>query len=295
MTNKRSSMIRTAVVLAVGAFAIVAFAACGDDAAKPAATVIAPTAAVSAPAAASGEAANVEKTIRAAYDAWNAKDTAKLLPYFTDKGLVAVIANGAPDATADSVKAMLAATIGAPKVSTNGFKNTKVTGATATTDSAEVQNTVLGTARYSLINVGGAWKVDGQEWLETEVPAGVPTVHLDLNEFAFVGDTTKFGSGSGAIAVSASNVGTQRHELAMAKIPADAVIDDLLKSDANVPGFEFQGVIGPIEPGKSNNLVFTEALTPGRYVMVCFLPDTTAGGDGTPHALKGMIKEFTVK
>jgi hypothetical protein len=33
-------------------------------------------------------------------------------------------------------------------------------------------------------------------------------------------------------------------------------------------------------------------MTPGNYVMLCFLPDAK---DGKPHLDHGMVKEFTVK
>lgn len=52
------------------------------------------------------------------------------------------------------------------------------------------------------------------------------------------------------------------------------------------------GVEGPVEPGNSLNLVFTQALEPGRYVILCFLPDIT-DPEGTPHFFKGMLAEFT--
>ena len=35
------------------------------------------------------------------------------------------------------------------------------------------------------------------------------------------------------------------------------------------------------------------ALTPGKYVLLCFFPDTSNKG-GLPHALEGMIKEITI-
>ena len=41
--------------------------------------------------------------------------------------------------------------------------------------------------------------------------------------------------------------------------------------------------------------MFTEPLARGRYLMACFVPDETEGDEGTPHALKGMYKEFTIK
>ena len=45
-----------------------------------------------------------------------------------------------------------------------------------------------------------------------------------------------------------------------------------------------------MEPGDTRNIVFTDSLPDGRYVMLCFLPDT----DGAPHVSKGMWKEFRV-
>ena len=36
----------------------------------------------------------------------------------------------------------------------------------------------------------------------------------------------------------------------------------------------------------------TFALTPGKYVMLCFFPDPAK--NGLPHALEGMIKEITI-
>ena len=33
-------------------------------------------------------------------------------------------------------------------------------------------------------------------------------------------------------------------------------------------------------------------LTPGNYMLICFFPDPKKGG--LPHALEGMVKEFTI-
>jgi hypothetical protein len=40
-------------------------------------------------------------------------------------------------------------------------------------------------------------------------------------------------------------------------------------------------------------MVLEKDVTPGRYVMICFMPDTE--GDGTPHAFMGMTADFTLK
>lgn len=49
------------------------------------------------------------------------------------------------------------------------------------------------------------------------------------------------------------------------------------------------------DPGDTTNIVFTKPLAPGRYLLACFVPDETEGENGTPHALKGMYKEFTIE
>ena len=129
------------------------------------------------------------------------------------------------------------------------------------------------------------------------VPAGTTLVHIDANEFAFGVDTSKI---KGKFAFEFANVGKQHHEMGLAKIQADANIDDLLKLAAASPdgeppdGAEF--IAGTdADPGDTTTIVFAKALEPGRYLMVCFVPDETEGEDGTPHALKGMVKEFTIK
>lgn len=49
-------------------------------------------------------------------------------------------------------------------------------------------------------------------------------------------------------------------------------------------------------PGESEYAVAD--LRPGKYAMVCFVPEGTTGrdteGTGQPHFMKGMVYEFTV-
>jgi hypothetical protein len=87
--------------------------------------------------------------------------------------------------------------------------------------------------------------------------------------------------------------------MGIAKIPDAATIGDLVQQLAaaqggDVPGVKFIAGTGAA-PGEKSNVVFAEPLGPGRYVMICFRPDTTEGPDGPPHALKGMVHEFIVK
>jgi uncharacterized cupredoxin-like copper-binding protein len=148
---------------------------------------------------------------------------------------------------------------------------------------------------YDLVKQGDAWLIDGQEDGEVEVPDGTTEVNVDLNEFAFGLRTTDITDAAGPVALVANNVGEQEHEIGLARIPADANLDELLRTEEDVPGFEFLGGAGPVEPGDTANLVLTRPLEPGRYVLVCFLPDTAEGSDGEPHAFKGMVSEFIVE
>jgi hypothetical protein len=48
-----------------------------------------------------------------------------------------------------------------------------------------------------------------------------------------------------------------------------------------------------VAPGAKLTVALAEPLASGRYALVCFLPDTDEGEEGTPHAFKGMLAEFT--
>ena len=114
---------------------------------------------------------------------------------------------------------------------------------------------------------------------------------MKLTEFAFVYDPALITSGH--IAFRVENVGKQPHEVALVKVPAGLDVQQALRSPEPPPGIEDIGFILLQHTGETMNMVFTQALAPGRYLMVCFLPDTE--GDGQPHALKGMVSEFTIQ
>jgi hypothetical protein len=131
------------------------------------------------------------------------------------------------------------------------------------------------------------------------VPDGTTLVHVDLNEFAFAFNPDDVTGAN--VAFEAANVGEQQHELAIARIPADADLDALIAEfagggpDTPPPaGVEFLGAVAPVEPDATQNLVFVDPLTPGRYAMLCFFPDTD-DPEETPHALLGMVNEFTIE
>jgi uncharacterized cupredoxin-like copper-binding protein len=88
------------------------------------------------------------------------------------------------------------------------------------------------------------------------------------------------------------NDGKQSHELELARLapgksPAD--IPAWIESMKGPPPASFLGGVGPLAPGQENELSLT--LTPGRYVMLCFIPDAK---DGKPHTAHGMMHDFVV-
>jgi hypothetical protein len=232
--------------------------------------------------------AAVEQAVRDTVAAWNAKDVDTLVTHFTDAGLVSAF--GEEDSTPEEIVAGLPEFIGSEPIEIQEL-TPDVSGDTATTDVTWQLGSTLERVEFTLVNEAEAWLIDAQDELVLEIPDGVTAISVDLNEFAFGFIPTDVTSGN--IAFEASNVGEQNHEIGVAKIPEDADLDELLMTEEDVPGFVFLGA-AEAAPGEDTSLVFAEPLAPGRYAMVCFLPNTEEGPEGTPHAFLGMATEFTV-
>lgn len=235
-----------------------------------------------------GDEAAAEKAVRDAIAAWNAQDVNGLVAVFTDAGLVSAFGEGSE--TREEIVAGLPEFIGDPPLTVREI-DIEVSGEEATAETLWEAGRALENIRFGLVEDAGAWKIDSQDDLAVELPDGVEPVTLQMNEFAFALIATDVTAQT--IAFAAENVGEQEHEIALAKIPADADVQELLMTEEDVPGFEFIGGAGPAEPGDTINLVLTSGLEPGRYLMVCFLPDTD-DPEETPHAFKGMTSEFTI-
>lgn len=275
-------------IVAIAALAATAMACSSDD--DDDTTPVATTGASS-----DADIADVEDTIKQAFADWNAKDLEKFTAHFTDAGLVSSFGDDIEVATATDVKAALAEFIGVDLLSDPTFNETIVDGTSATSDVQFSVGTGLDHAKFTFTKVGDEWKLNEEESLTVAIPAGYTTVHVDLNEFAFALDTAEISDATGKVALEASNVGKQQHEIGLARIPADVTIADILAADGELPGIEFITGAGPIEPGEGDNLVLGEPLEPGRYMLVCSLPDTAEGPDGPSHASKGMIKDFVIE
>ena len=99
---------------------------------------------------------------------------------------------------------------------------------------------------------------------------------------------------SGFRTIEVMNHGTQVHELVVVKLASGATIKDVIASfepgAAGPPPGELVGGITGIEKGE--RVQFTTEFQPGRYGLICFVPDAITG---QPHFLHGMTTEFTVE
>jgi hypothetical protein len=127
---------------------------------------------------------------------------------------------------------------------------------------------------------------------EAEGPeaAGDNPVAVEAVEFQFNLDGEFSADSSGFVL---TNAGEQPHEAFIVRISEDANVDELLASEEEQP----EGVEGEVggtfaEPGGEAGFGFEEPLEPGRYLMLCFVEDEETG---QPHALLGMVQEFSVE
>ncbi len=94
--------------------------------------------------------------------------------------------------------------------------------------------------------------------------------------------------------IEVMNHGTQPHELVVVKLVPGATVKDVIASfepgASGPPQGELVGGITGIEKGE--RVSFTGEFEPGRYGLICFVPDAVTG---RPHFLHGMTTEFTVE
>jgi len=117
-----------------------------------------------------------------------------------------------------------------------------------------------------------------------------------LSEFTFVPDAAFTGQGT----VEIDNVGNQVHEMIIMKLADGKTLTDAKKFLLAPPGSPAPAGAPPLTSaggivglGPHQKMFETLSLTPGKYVLACFFPDTSKPG-GIPHALEGMLKEITI-
>jgi len=92
--------------------------------------------------------------------------------------------------------------------------------------------------------------------------------------------------------VKVVNNGPQVHEVVVIKLDSAKTVDDFVKFgqtyQGKAPGETMGGIAG-VRPGDTH--YFDVDLTPGNYLLVCFVPDAK---DGKPHLVHGMMQPFTI-
>jgi uncharacterized cupredoxin-like copper-binding protein len=135
---------------------------------------------------------------------------------------------------------------------------------------------------------------------------GWQTAEVSMAEYVFDGLPKSFTTGPAAIKIT--NDGAEIHELMTVRIKSKDKLKAIVKLSEKKANKKVQFVDHTVvQPGETG-YTFIDFSTPGRYGAVCFVPVGTlpsdaegggedehgGGGDGKPHALEGMYKEFKV-
>jgi hypothetical protein len=88
------------------------------------------------------------------------------------------------------------------------------------------------------------------------------------------------------------NSGKEQHHVVLMRLAEGKTLADFqaVNMEAKIPEWiSFPGSPGATQPGDTT--ATTQNLTPGQYVMACYIPSP----DGQPHIAKGMMRPFIVK
>ena len=130
-------------------------------------------------------------------------------------------------------------------------------------------------------------------------PAAEPTadVTVALSDYKF--ETTGPVTAAGTHTFKVTNTGPQPHEIEILRFAPGKTMKDVgefmtAMAGPNPPaGPPPVDLIGGVSAGLPKQVSYFMAnLTPGKYVMLCFLGDAK---DGKPHLEHGMVREFEVK
>jgi uncharacterized cupredoxin-like copper-binding protein len=96
---------------------------------------------------------------------------------------------------------------------------------------------------------------------------------------------------AGVTTVFLANKGSELHHAVILRLDEGHTAADFetaLAAQAPIPWVKGVGGPNAVPPGGESST--TMSLEPGHYVVTCFIPTA----DGTPHIMKGMIRELTV-
>lgn len=125
----------------------------------------------------------------------------------------------------------------------------------------------------------------------TLAPAvNIPQITIKSTDYAFEAPAKVE---AGMVSIQLTNDGQEPHHVQLARLNDDVTMDDFQAAlqqspEAAFPLVTFAGGVGIINPG--DNQQVTVELTPGQYVLLCFVPSH----DGMPHLAKGMMATMEV-
>ncbi len=99
----------------------------------------------------------------------------------------------------------------------------------------------------------------------------------------------------GPVELALTNMGAEEHQASIVRMPDGMTFEDLVALAVQDPTGKsvfdaIEGFGGPNGAAPGETVSSTQYLLPGDYLLVCFIP----GADGIPHAMKGMVRPFTV-
>ena len=271
----------------------VAMTACGggdkNDATKsPTAAPASATAAGATPGstapgtpATGGDASAIEALIRRQTDANNNKDVDAFVAafaesYYADLGV-----------SRDDARALVTTFIGVPQVDITSVSSIEVSGDRATAQVDSNEGVFLSSEKYSFVREAGQWRVAKIDELPVQADTA-NAVDMSLVEYSFAFDAGALSDGEAVFNVR--NNGAQAHEVELLKLPAGADAQGVRDREDLPAGVETVGLFGPLDPGESRVIAFSQKLAPGNYAVVCYLSDPS----GQPHSAIGMVKDVTV-
>jgi len=122
-----------------------------------------------------------------------------------------------------------------------------------------------------------------------DAPLPTTNAEIRLSDFAF----TSGDIAAGTHTFHVVNDGPQIHEIQLVRLNDGATTQQFLAGlapgAAGPPPGAFLGGPGALSKGESD--YWTVTLKPGKYIFLCFVPDSASGA---PHFAKGMVRELTV-
>jgi hypothetical protein len=124
----------------------------------------------------------------------------------------------------------------------------------------------------------------------TATTSEIPQVTIKANDYSFEAPAQ---IEAGLVSILIENEGLEPHHVQLVRLNDDVTMEQFQATlqqgpEAALPLVTLDGGPGVVPSGKSQQV--TVELTPGHYVLLCFVPSP----DGVPHLAKGMMARLEV-